>query len=103
MAKKTQHICTMWKTCQDIEVSSNICFAHMQGSIFTGEVSSGKNVGVAKMPKIKLSVDYILRPGHLKNPRVVLPTALFSVEAKARRGLIQNELIPRKYKYLCNK
>lgn len=31
MVKKTQHICTMWKTCQDIEVSSKICFAYMQG------------------------------------------------------------------------
>lgn len=27
----------------------------------------GKNVGVAKMPEIKLSVDYIITPGHLKS------------------------------------
>lgn len=52
----------------------------------------GKSIGVAKMSEVKLIMGYIVKPGHLKSPRVVLPTALFSVEAEARRWLTKNEL-----------
>lgn len=63
----------------------------------------GKNVHFAKMPEVKLTVDDIVTPGHLKNPRGVLPTALFSAGAEASRGLTQNGLTQLKYKSLCNK
>lgn len=77
---KTQYVCTIWKTRQDTETVTK--FRHLFCTYAGKEHSQvrcllGKNVGVAKMPEVRLTVDYTVTPEHLKSPRVVLPTALF--------------------------